>query len=256
MLRLEREGAVTTLILSRPERRNAISRELSETLGRAVRISGATSKVLVVAAEGPVFSAGGDLQEFAQLGFEASGADAVLGMFEDLRALEDTPAATIVLLEGPAFGGAAELILLADLIVAEEHAEIAFRHTRMGLSPAWGGGVRLRDRVGSGRALDLLLTSREVGSAEALTMGLVDRCVPTGEGRTSVQALARSIADGSPESIAALKAAARRGTADLASQTRIEQAQFRALWGKTAHRTAMANFAGRGKKNDARPLGQ
>jgi enoyl-CoA hydratase len=144
------------------------------------------------------------------------------------------------------FGGGCELLLLCDFVYIEEHAELAFRHAKMGLSPAWGGMTRLVERVGPLEATRLLLTAERIDAAEALRIGLVNEVVPKGGARSRAIAQVNRIADNPRTTIAALKRAirgvreARRGTGlDL------EREAFSERWGGPDHRKAMDEFLSR-----------
>ena len=96
----------------------------------------------------------------------------------------------IAAIAGHAVAGGLELALWADLRVAEEDAILGVFCRRFGVPLIDGGTVRLPRIIGQGRALDLILTGRAVGSAEALSMGLINRVVPKGESRAAAEALA------------------------------------------------------------------
>jgi enoyl-CoA hydratase len=97
-------------------------------------------------------------------------------------------------IEGPAVAGGLELALWCDLRVAAERAALGVLNRRFGVPLIDLGTVRLPRIVGHGRAMDLILTGRAVGAAEALAMGLVNRVVPDGEALTAALALARDLA--------------------------------------------------------------
>lgn len=242
-LRIETAGPVRVLTLNRPDRRNAISRGLAETLVAALVEAGADPSIaaVVLAAEGAAFAAGGDLDELAALGFGAAGAEAVLGLGDAAGAIEDCALPVVAAVQGPALGGGAELLVACDVAVMEAGASLAFVHARMGLVPAWGGATRLVERIGAGRAADLLFSARRVEAAEALAMGLCARVVPAGRAREEALALAETMAGHGRAAISRMKRAlvavrgARRGEALAA-----ERDQFREAWGDAPHRAAFA----------------
>jgi enoyl-CoA hydratase/carnithine racemase len=245
-LRIESVGDAVVLTLDRPAVRNAIDGQTARALGEAVRLAGRDPQVrgVVIAAEGPTFTSGGDLKMLAGLAGDASGGDAVLGLFEDLAVIEESDLPVIAAVQGDAFGGGCELLLLCDLVVVEEHVELAFRHAKMGLSPAWGGMTRLVERVGALEASRLLLTAEKIHAAEALRIGLVSEIVARGAARTRALARVARIADNPRTSVASLKRTlrevkeSRRGDAIAR-----ERAAFSARWGGEDHRAAMSALA-------------
>lgn len=192
-VRSERRGTVTTIFLSRPERRNAIDRATAEALAEAVRAfeRDDEARVAVIAGEHGTFCAGADLKAIAEgvpNRFEPDG-DAPLG---PTRMRPSKP--TIAAIEGHAVAGGLELALFCDLRVAAEDAVLGVFCRRWGVPLIDGGTVRLPRIVGLGRALDLVLTGRPVSAEEARTMGLVDRVVPKGDALRAAEGLAAQIA--------------------------------------------------------------
>jgi enoyl-CoA hydratase/carnithine racemase len=149
----------------------------------------------------------------------------------------------IAAVQGDVYGGGCELLLLCDLVIVESHAEIAFRHAKMGLSPAWGGLTRLVERVGPIEAARLLFTAEKIDAAEARRIGMVNEVVPKGEARSRALAKVGRIADNPRATVAALKRAlyevreARRGAA-----VERERLAFSERWGAADHRDAMNAF--------------
>ena len=193
-VRVEKSGRVTTIILARPERRNAIDSATANALASAFRAFEADpdADVAVLWGEGGHFCAGADLKAFAQDPAQvrvSSEGDAPLGVS---RMLLSKPA--IAAVSGYAVAGGLELACWCDLRVAEESAVLGVFCRRFGVPLIDGGTVRLPRLIGHGRALDLILTGRAVRAGEALAMGLVNRVVPDGEARGAAEELAASIA--------------------------------------------------------------
>jgi len=194
-VRVEWRGPVTTVILARPERRNAVDRATAEALAAAFRAFEADPEALaaVLFGEGGTFCAGADLKEVAggrgnavRLEPEAD------GPMVPTRMRLSKP--VIAAVAGHAVAGGLELALWCDLRVMEEDAVFGVFCRRWGVPLIDGGTVRLPRLVGFGRALDLILTGRPVGAEEALRIGLADRVVPRGEARAAAEALAEEIA--------------------------------------------------------------
>ncbi len=198
-VRVERQGAVTTVILHRPEARNAVDRPAAEALAAAFLAFEAdeAASVAVFAGEGGAFCAGADLKAVASgrgnriADLEPGGRDAKGPMGPSRLVLKKPVVAAI---EGPAVAGGLELALWCDMRVAAEDAVLGVYCRRWGVPLIDGGTVRLPRLVGHSRAMDLILTGRGVGAAEALAMGLVNRVVPKGTARAAAEALAAEIA--------------------------------------------------------------
>jgi enoyl-CoA hydratase/carnithine racemase len=230
------------VMLARPEKKNAISSELAEALGDAVERAAAdpTVRAVILAAEGDVFAAGGDLDEIAAGARAAGGAERVLAIGERLRVIEEAPVPVLTALTGDVYGGGCELVLLTDVIVAEEHARLSFRHARMGLAPAWGGTSRLVERVGSAVAARMLFTGEMIDAGTALDAGLVSELVATGGALQRCLTLAIELSKSSRDGVAGVKqslVASLKGSRDAARAG--EAAVFRRLFGGEAHLAAM-----------------
>lgn len=245
-LRIEAEGEALVLTLDRKERRNAIDRALAKKLGEAVRAAGEDASVrgIVLAAAGDeTFVAGGDLQEIRSAVEEGAGPAPVLEMYHDLEAIEAGPLPVIAAVQGDVYGGGCELLLLCDMAIVEAQAKLAFRHARMGLSPAWGGLTRLVERVGPLEASRLMFTAEPLRGEEAARIGLVNEVVPKGEAKARAVAMIRQIARGSREVIATQKRALleiRKAMRKDAIER--ERAIFPELWAGPAHQAAIAAF--------------
>jgi enoyl-CoA hydratase len=198
-VRVERAGPVTTVVLDRPAVRNAVDRPTAEALAAAFRAFEADEQARAAVLWGAhgTFCAGADLQAVAGVGSEAAArrnrvaADGD-GPMGPTRLVLSKPVVAAV--AGHAVAGGLELALWCDLRVAEEDAVFGVFCRRWGVPLVDGGTVRLPRLVGLGRALDLILTGRPVGAAEALRIGLVDRVVPRGAARAAAEALAHELA--------------------------------------------------------------
>jgi enoyl-CoA hydratase len=192
-LRVERNGPVTTVILCRPERRNAVDAQTALELADAFRAfdRDEEARVAVLYGEGGTFCAGADLKEIAagrpnQVTAEGD------GPMGPTRLKLSKP--VIAAIAGHAVAGGLELALWCDLRVAEGDAVFGVFCRRFGVPLIDGGTVRLPRLIGLSRALDLILTGREVYAAEALNMGLINRIAPIGKVRSAAEGLARKLA--------------------------------------------------------------
>jgi enoyl-CoA hydratase len=192
-VRVERSGAVTTVILDAPAVRNAVDRATAAALADAFRAFDADEEaaVGVLWGEGGAFCAGADLKAAAAGSFNRVEPDGD-GPMGPSRMVLSKP--VIAAVAGHAVAGGMELALWCDLRVMEEDAVLGVFCRRWGVPLIDGGTVRLPRIVGLGRALDLILTGRPVGAREALEMGLANRVVPTGTCRQAAEALAAELA--------------------------------------------------------------
>jgi enoyl-CoA hydratase len=191
-IRVEKQGPITTVILSRPEVRNAVDGATAQALADAFRAFDADpdAKVGVLSGEGGTFCAGADLKAVAEgrlPRLEPEG-DGPMG---PSRMVLGKP--VVAAISGHAVAGGLELALWCDLRVAEEDAVLGVFCRRWGVPLIDGGTVRLPRLIGLSRAMDLILTGRPVSAQEALDMGLVNRVVPRGGAREAAEALAREL---------------------------------------------------------------
>jgi enoyl-CoA hydratase len=192
-VRIERDGAVTTVLLSRPERRNAVDGATAAALADAFRAFDAEdeARVAVLHGEGGVFCAGADLHAAGTPDGNRVAPDGD-GPMGPTRMRLSKP--VIAAVAGHAVAGGLELALWCDLRVAEEDAVFGVFCRRWGVPLIDGGTVRLPRLVGASRAMDMVLTGRPVGAAEALHMGLANRVVSNGSSRDEAESLAQALA--------------------------------------------------------------
>lgn len=242
MLRVEERGAARVCVLARAEKKNALNRALIEELVAAVEASAADERVrgVVLAAEGDVFAAGGDLDELAALLDAPHGGDDVMRLGQALRAIERAPVPVVAALSGDAYGGGCELLLLCDWVVAEAQARLAFRHAKMGFAPAWGGAARLLERVGRQQASRLLFTAEAIDAEAALAIGLVGEVVPAGQSLAAACAFVERVAANDRRVVAAQKRLLSEHRAEIDHRAdRIERRVVRELWGRGKNRDVL-----------------
>ncbi len=192
-VRVERNGPVTTIILDRPEVKNAVDKSTAAALAAAFRDfeADADARVAVLCGDHGTFCAGADLKAIAAGApnrLEPDG-EAPMGPSRMLLAKP-----VIAAIAGHCVAGGLELALWCDLRVVEEDAVLGVFCRRVGVPLIDGGTVRLPRLIGLSRALDLILTGRPVGAEEALAIGLANRVVERGEARRAAEALAAEIA--------------------------------------------------------------
>ena len=192
-VRVERKGPVTTVVLFRPEVRNAVDGPTAGALAEAFSDFDADpdASVAVLFGAGGTFCAGADLKAMGSPNGNRTDPDGNAPMGPTRMRLSKPVIAAIC---GHAVAGGLELALWCDLRVAQEDAVLGVFCRRWGVPLIDGGTVRLPQVVGLGRALDMILTGRGVPAAEAFEMGLVNQVVPNGSARAAAEQLARDIA--------------------------------------------------------------
>jgi enoyl-CoA hydratase len=192
-VRVEQSGPVTTILINRPDQRNAVDGPTAAALADAFRNFDADSSTsaAVLTGMGSAFCAGADLKA---LGTERSNrvnteGDGPMG---PTRMVLSKP--VIAAVSGHAVAGGLELALWCDLRVADETAVFGVFCRRWGVPLIDGGTVRLPRLIGQSRAMDMILTGRPVAADEALAMGLANRVVPAGQARAAAEELAARLA--------------------------------------------------------------
>jgi len=188
---VERTGPVTTIIINRPQAKNALDNEAAHALATAFKAFAAdpTARVAVLTGAGGAFCSGADLKEVG------SGIDYFPWAGSDegpLRAPLAKP--VIAAVEGHACAGGLGVALFCDIRIVDETAVFGVFSRRWGVPMSDGTTVRLPRIVGQGRALDMLLTGRAVGADEAIAIGLATRKVARGTTRAEAEKLAAEIA--------------------------------------------------------------
>jgi methylglutaconyl-CoA hydratase len=206
-IQLAYEGAVATITLNRPDKRNAISFELIDDLLQALdEVSKSEATVLILTGAGKAFCSGMDLENLKSLPGRTpeqnlSDSRAMVQLF---RALYEFPKVTIAAVNGPAIAGGTGLALLCDFTLAVPEAKFGYTEVRIGFVPAIVSTFLLR-QVGEKQARDLLLTGRIFGSEEAQRMGLINEIVPPESLLARAQELAAILMANSSASLRATK---------------------------------------------------
>jgi enoyl-CoA hydratase len=193
-VRIEKNGPVTTVILNRPEVRNAVDHATALELQVAFQALEADedATVGVLWGDNGTLCAGYDLKTVAAGNVQGTYTPEGDGPLGVSRMLLNKP--VIAGISGYAVAGGLELALWCDLRIMEEDAQVGVFCRRWGVPLVDGGTVRLPRLIGMSRALDLILTGRAVGAQEALLMGLCNRVVAKGYAREAAEQLAHEIA--------------------------------------------------------------
>lgn len=204
-VRVERRAAVWEITLDRPKA-NAINAATSRALAAAFiafRDEPAARVAIVTGAGERFFSAGWDLKDAAVSGSEG---DYGPGGFAGLTELFDLDKPVIAAINGLAVGGGFELALACDLIVAAEDTEFFLPEATIGVVPDAGGILRLPRRLPHAIAMEMMLTGKRLGAADALRLGLINQVAIGGELMATARALAMRIVASAPLSTLAIKA--------------------------------------------------
>ncbi len=209
-IRLEEDArGVAVLTLARAEKRNAMSAEMIAELSEvAARVSASnTIRVVVLAAEGPVFCAGGDLGWMrAQMAADAeTRRHEAMALANMLGALDNLSKPLIGRVHGDAFGGGVGLMSICDAVVAAEGTRFGLTETRLGLIPATIGPYVVA-RMGAAKARRVFFSSRIFDVDEARELGLVARIVPASELDAAVEVEVAAYLQCAPGAVAAAKA--------------------------------------------------
>jgi 2-(1,2-epoxy-1,2-dihydrophenyl)acetyl-CoA isomerase len=231
------DDGLAEITLARPEKRNAMDARMFQELAEAAAHAAGDESVrcVMVSGDGPSFCAGIDLTLLGQLSgtVEAGFETFVEGVQRPFRLLASMDKPTIAAVRGHALGAGFQLALACDLRVAAEDATFAVLEVRFGIIPDLGGLHHLVNSVGLAVAKELVWTARSIDAAEAHSLRLVNRVVPTPELVPAAHALAQELLAFSPVSTALTKSLVNR-----AAQTSLEEELER---DRTAQATALAS---------------
>jgi enoyl-CoA hydratase len=230
-IRLERDGHVATLIIDRPEKLNAIDRDMLaaiESTVAGIERDREIHVLVVTGAGGKAFSVGGDIAAWGALDPLDMWRDWIREgnrIFDRLAALR---VPTIAAINGYCFGGGLELALACDIRIMADEAGIASPEVKIAVVPGWAGTRRLPELIGPARAKQMIFSGARIGAAQAERWGLVNETVPSAGLMIRVRELAAEIAangpvavqlaklaiDGRPDALEALAGALSRFTDD------------------------------------------
>jgi len=202
LILVQRDGAIATVVLNRPEKLNAMTKPMWRRLGEVLEELSATPDlrcVVLRGAGGKAFSPGNDISEFETTRSNPEQAKAYGEILHrSLGALKDCPIPTVALIEGICVGGGLEIAALCDLRICGESSRFGVPIKRLGLVMAYPEIAGLLRLVGRAATLEILLEGRVFDSAEARDKGLVTRIVPDAEVEREAMETARRIAEGAP----------------------------------------------------------
>ena len=256
----EIEDGVATITLNRPQKRNALSDELTPALRESLlRFDEAPEvRVVVLTGAGTAFCAGGDVSGMGSNRAPKRASSAVKRSFQDgVRELQrkqetltlrlfDLSKPTIAALPGPAAGAGFSIALACDLRLAAESAFVTTAFANIGLSGDYGASWLLPQLVGIAKAKELFFTSRRIGAAEGLALGVFNEVVEDDRLAKRTAELARTIADGPPVALRYMKENLNRAVgADLRTCLALEADRMSRSAQTEDHREAVAAFLGK-----------
>jgi enoyl-CoA hydratase len=213
LINYERRESFAVVRLNRPEKLNAISREMLVELTDIFRKTSDDQElraIILTAAGNRAFSAGTDLGELIDV--TAAEARGVANRGQALcNQIENSPVPVIAAVNGLAAGAGCELALACHIPIASPNSSFSLPELKLGIIPGYGGTQRLTREIGRGRALEIMLTGRSVAADEALRIGLVNRVVPAAALLAEAERLAHEIAQLAPLAIRSCLEAVTRG---------------------------------------------
>jgi methylglutaconyl-CoA hydratase len=206
-LQLAYSGAIATITLNRPEKRNAISAEMiAELLAAFDEVEASAAQVLIITGAGKAFCSGMDLDALKALASQspAQHLDGARTLARLCRRLWSFPKPTIAAVNGHAIAGGCGIATLCDFTIGVPEAKFGYPEVRIGFLPAVVSIFLVR-QIGEKQARDLLLTGRTIDSAEALRLGLITHIAPAEELMKATQELAATLLASSPTSLRVTK---------------------------------------------------
>jgi enoyl-CoA hydratase len=228
----ERRESIAIIRLNRPEKFNALSREMILAISDILTNLQRDDKLRVVILTGvgdKAFCAGTDISELTNL--TGSQAEEVSARGQSLcNQIEDFPVPVIAAINGIAAGGGCELALACHIRIASNNASFSLPESKLGIIPGYGGTQRLAREIGNGRAAEMMLTGRSIDVDEALEFGIINR-LATGDLPAETEALANEIARLAPLAVrACLKAITLGSDLPLAQGLALEAELFAGLF--------------------------
>ncbi|WP_024520559.1 enoyl-CoA hydratase-related protein [Bradyrhizobium sp. Tv2a-2] len=196
------EGFTRTIAMRRPEKRNALTREMFLAMSEAIDSAQSNSAIrcLILAGRSGVFSAGDDLSEI--LDDADTAPESVSGRLVLLRSLINSRKPLVAAVDGPAVGTGATMVLHCDYVIAGTTASFSYPMIRYGLLPTGASSLLLSRMAGCQRAFSMLLMGRAMSAEQAREAGLVNVVVPPGHAINEAQRLAREIGELQPDAVA------------------------------------------------------
>ena len=239
------EGRIATITVNRPDKLNALNRQVLEELGRAIEHAGGLAEadvVVVTGAGGKAFVAGADIKSMVDMTPLQGRSFSELG-HETFAAIERLPKVVLAAVDGFALGGGLELAMACDVIYASDRSRFGQPEVNLGIIPGFGGTQRLSRLVGPAKARELIYTGEAIPAEEALRIGLVAAVYPAEGFMEQVRKRAQLIASKGGLAVAQAKRVIAGGMdVPLERGCELEQQAFGMLFGTQDRREGMAAF--------------
>lgn len=240
------DSGIIEIKMDRPEAKNALGKDMLRGLlnsFEAIKTDSAANVLMICSSVPRVFCAGADLKERRTMNVSEVRAtvNSLRSTFTFLEALQIP---TIAVIEGAALGGGLEMALACDLRICGEDAKLALPETGLAIIPAAGGSQRLPRLVGKSIAKELIFTGRKLSARDALSIGLINYCVPVGEAYSKALEVARDINQKGPIAIRMAKRAINEGLElNMASALGLEEDCYEQLLHTSDRLEGLAAFA-------------
>ena len=239
---VERRDRVGLITLNRPKSLNALNGQLAIEVLAALKAFDADDQVgaVVITGSARAFAAGADVAEMAEKPFTSFYMSDFLAPWDEVKSVSKPIIAAV---GGFALGGGCELAMLCDFIIASEDAQFGQPEVKLGILPGIGGSQRLTRAIGKSLAMDLILTGRTIGAAEAKAVGLVARVVPSADLLQVALEAAHTIAGYNAPAVKMAKEAVNRAfEGPLSEGLRHERLLFQAAFATEGQKEGMNAF--------------
>jgi enoyl-CoA hydratase len=200
----ELENGTFIITINRPEKMNALNKDVIEDLGNAldeVYNNNEIKTAILTGAGEKAFVAGADISEFSALNSQGGAALAEKGQKNVFDKIENAPKPIIAAVNGFALGGGCELAMACHFRIASENAKFGQPEVNLGLIPGYGGTQRLTQLIGKGKAMELLMTADMIGADDAKALGLANHVFPLSELLIKTKEIAQKIQTKAPIAI-------------------------------------------------------
>jgi enoyl-CoA hydratase len=245
------EDGITTLVINRPDKLNALNNQVLDELDTAfkwIRDSADVNGVILTGAGDKAFVAGADIRELSELDPKSGKRASERGQ-DVFNLIEETPKPVIALVNGYALGGGSELAMACHIRIATENAIFGLPEVSLGLIPGYGGTQRLTRLVGKGRAMEMILTGAHVSASRALETGLVNKVVPRAEGNIAANEMMKLILKKGPVAVGQAILAINTCEYDRDEGYKVEASLFGTLCGTSDFREGVTAFLEKRKPN-------
>ncbi|HTN46177.1 MAG TPA: enoyl-CoA hydratase-related protein [Flavipsychrobacter sp.] len=227
------QDGTLVITVNRPEKMNALNKDVIEELGKAMdeAIGNKDVKTIILTGSGEkAFVAGADISEFTVL--DADGGSGLAKKGQDLvfDKIENSPKPVIAAVNGFSLGGGCELAMACHFRVASENAKFGQPEVNLGLIPGYGGTQRLTQLIGKGKSMELMMTGDMIGAEEAKAWGLVNHVFPLAELLNETKKIAQKIQTKAPLAVAGVIACINEATKADANGFSQEIARFGKLF--------------------------